>query len=161
MGSGINTTFRQVGIATGVAGLGAIFQSRVDSKLAELLPNAPRGLGEIVSSGGSQAAAARARRRGLAPKSSHAADVAFVSGFNEILLIAAVLSFVGAALGFFPGPLQRLRPAQARDEPQQSPSAASLPDWSARVGGALAASARASTPLRVSEARRQGRSVRC
>ena len=42
MGSGINTTFRQVGIATGVAGLGAIFQSRVDSKLAELLPHAPR-----------------------------------------------------------------------------------------------------------------------
>ena len=38
---------------------------------------------------------------GHAPKSSHAADVAFVSGFNEIILIAAVLSFVGAALGFF------------------------------------------------------------
>ncbi len=33
MGSGINTTFRQVGIATGVAGLGAIFQSQVASKL--------------------------------------------------------------------------------------------------------------------------------
>jgi EmrB/QacA subfamily drug resistance transporter len=42
MGSGINTTFRQVGIATGVASLGAIFQSRVDSKLSQLLPNAPR-----------------------------------------------------------------------------------------------------------------------
>ena len=28
MGSGINTTFRQVGIATGVAGLGAVFQSQ-------------------------------------------------------------------------------------------------------------------------------------
>ena len=38
MGSGINTTFRQVGIATGVAALGAIFQSRVDSKLSALLP---------------------------------------------------------------------------------------------------------------------------
>ena len=33
-------------------------------------------------------------------KAVHAADVAFVSGFNEILLIAAILSFVGAALGF-------------------------------------------------------------
>ena len=58
MGSGINTTFRQVGIATGVAGLGAVFQSRVDSKLSELLPHAPSGLGEIVASGGSRAAAA-------------------------------------------------------------------------------------------------------
>ena len=55
MGSGINTTFRQVGIATGVAALGAIFQSRVDSKLSELLPHAPAGLGELVSSGGSHA----------------------------------------------------------------------------------------------------------
>src|ERR1700760_2102350 len=53
MGSGINTTFRQVGIATGVAGLGAVFQSRVDSKISELLPRAPSGLGEIIASGGS------------------------------------------------------------------------------------------------------------
>ncbi|HEV7616126.1 MAG TPA: MFS transporter [Solirubrobacterales bacterium] len=99
MGSGINTTFRQVGIATGVAGLGAVFQSRVDSKLAELLPHAPAGLGEIVASGGSRAAAAVVPAR-IRPEVVHASDVAFVSGFNEIILIAAILSFVGAALGF-------------------------------------------------------------
>jgi EmrB/QacA subfamily drug resistance transporter len=99
MGSGINTTFRQVGIATGVAALGAIFQSRIDSKLGELLPNAPAGLGEMVSSGGSQAAAAAAPP-GQGARFTHAAEVAFTSGFNEILLIAAVLSFVGAALGY-------------------------------------------------------------
>ena len=29
MASGINSTFRQVGIATGIAGLGAVFQHRV------------------------------------------------------------------------------------------------------------------------------------
>jgi hypothetical protein len=97
-GSGINTTFRQVGIATGVAGLGAVFQSRVDSKLSELLPHAPSGLGELVASGGSRAAAA-VTPRALKPTVTHAADVAFVSGFNEIILIAAILSFVGAALG--------------------------------------------------------------
>jgi EmrB/QacA subfamily drug resistance transporter len=100
MGSGINTTFRQVGIATGVAGLGAVFQSRVDSKLSELLPNAPDGLGELVASGGSRAAAT-AHVAGIAPgQLGKAADAAFVSGFNEIILIAAILSFVGAALGF-------------------------------------------------------------
>ncbi len=99
MGSGINTTFRQVGIATGVAGLGAVFQSRVDSKLSELLPHAPSGLGEIVASGGSRAAGAVAPAR-IRPEVVHAANVAFVSGFNEIILIAAILSFVGAALGF-------------------------------------------------------------
>jgi EmrB/QacA subfamily drug resistance transporter len=100
MGSGINTTFRQVGIATGVAGLGAIFQSRVDSKLSQLLPNAPDGLGEIVSSGGSRAAVA-VSPPGTRAEVAHASTVAFVSGFNEIILIAACLSFVGAALGFF------------------------------------------------------------
>ncbi|HVY77927.1 MAG TPA: MFS transporter [Solirubrobacterales bacterium] len=100
MGSGINTTFRQVGIATGVASLGAIFQSRVDAKLGELLPNAPHGLGEIVSSGGS-VAAARAVPPGQRAEVVAAAKVAFVSGFNEILLIGAVLSFLVAGLGFF------------------------------------------------------------
>jgi EmrB/QacA subfamily drug resistance transporter len=100
MGSGINTTFRQVGIATGVAALGAIFQSRVDSKLSELLPHAPAGLGELVASGGSKAAAA-VTPPALRPEVIQASNEAFVSGFNEIILIAAVLSFVGAALGFF------------------------------------------------------------
>ncbi len=99
MGSGINTTFRQVGIATGVAGLGAVFQAQVGSKLSELLPHAPKGLGELVSVG-----RLSGRRRGHAPAVrpavSHAATIAFVSGLNEILLIASVLSFVAAILGF-------------------------------------------------------------
>ena len=66
MGSGINTTFRQVGIATGVAALGAVFQSRVDSELAEQLPHAPDGLGELVASGGSRAVAEALGARGHA-----------------------------------------------------------------------------------------------
>jgi EmrB/QacA subfamily drug resistance transporter len=99
MGSGINTTFRQVGIATGVAALGAIFQSRVDSKLSELLPGAPSGLGELVASGGSRAAVAVTPPRSR-PQVTHAADVAFTSGLNEIILIGAIISFVGAALGY-------------------------------------------------------------
>jgi EmrB/QacA subfamily drug resistance transporter len=99
MGSGINTTFRQVGIATGVAALGAVFQARVDSKLSEALPHRPPGLAELVSSGGS-----RAVEEALGPQATprvlHAADTAFVSGFNEILLIAAIVSFAGALAGF-------------------------------------------------------------
>jgi EmrB/QacA subfamily drug resistance transporter len=96
MGSGINTTFRQVGIATGVAGLGAVFQSQVDSKLAEELPEVPAGLSEAVASGGSRAAG----ELGFHGSALHAADVAFVSGMNEIFVIAAIISFVGAILGF-------------------------------------------------------------
>jgi EmrB/QacA subfamily drug resistance transporter len=100
MGSGINTTFRQVGIATGVAGLGAVFQGQIDSKLGQLLPHAPSGLGEAVASGGSRAVAELRLPPAIHAKAVHAADVAFVSGFNSILLIAAITSFVGAALGF-------------------------------------------------------------
>ena len=67
MASGINNTFRQVGIAAGIAGLGA-------------------SLGSIA---GSPAAAS-----GLAHQQK------FVDGLNAILLVAAIVSFVGAVLGF-------------------------------------------------------------
>jgi EmrB/QacA subfamily drug resistance transporter len=116
MGSGINTTFRQVGIATGVAALGAVFQSRVDSKLSSLLPHAPHGLAEVVSSGGSRAAAAvvpPAQR----PEVVHAAKLAFVSGFNEILLIGSILSFVVAGLGFALVRQRDFVPASRETEP--------------------------------------------
>ena len=99
MGSGINTTFRQVGIATGVAGLGAVFQSRVDSELAKQLPNAPDGFGELVASGGSRAVSDALGGR-ASPHLQHVADSAFVAGFNEILLIAGIISFVGAVAGY-------------------------------------------------------------
>ncbi|MGN6217367.1 MAG: MFS transporter [Solirubrobacterales bacterium] len=101
MGSGINTTFRQVGIATGVAGLGAVFQGQVNSKLGELLPKAPSGLGEVVSSGGSRAVSELSLPPAIQAKAIHAADMAFVSGFNEILVIGAIVCFVGAVLGLF------------------------------------------------------------
>jgi len=100
MGSGINSTFRQVGIATGVAALGAVFQSQIDSKLAEIMPRAPRGLGEIVASGGSRAVAALRLPPAVHAKAVHASDVAFVGAFNSILLIAAIVSLVGAIAGF-------------------------------------------------------------
>ncbi|MBS1861484.1 MAG: MFS transporter [Actinobacteria bacterium] len=100
MGSGINSTFRQVGVATGVAGLGAIFQSQVNSKLAEILPQAPKGLGEIVASSGSRGVAALPLPPALHVKAVAAADVAFVGALNSIILIAAILSFVGAIAGF-------------------------------------------------------------
>jgi hypothetical protein len=98
MASGINTTFRQVGIATGVAALGAVFQSRIDTKLGELLPGAPAGLSEVVASGGAEAASR------VAPPGSRAevaldAKIAFAGALNDILLIAAIIAFCGAALG--------------------------------------------------------------
>ena len=91
MASGINSTFRQVGIATGVAGLGAVFQSQITSHLASLAPNAPSGLDEAVAAGGSRA---------VPPEFSDAATGAFVAAFNDILLIGAIVLFAGAVLTF-------------------------------------------------------------
>ena len=98
MASGINSTFRQVGIATGVAGLGAVFQSRISSELATHLPQAPSRFADAVSSGaihqGVAAAPPQFRHQALA-----AADHAFLTAFNEILLIGGAVAIVGGLLG--------------------------------------------------------------
>jgi MFS family permease len=99
MASGINNTFRQVGIATGVAALGAVFQSQVSTKLAELAPNAPRGFADAVSSGGAQGAL-QAAPPGSRAELATAANQAFISGFNEILLVGAVVALIGSLTGF-------------------------------------------------------------
>jgi EmrB/QacA subfamily drug resistance transporter len=75
MASGTNSTFRQVGIATGIAALGAIFQAKVGS----------RALGG--SAGFAPAALARLR-------------VEFVSGLNELFLVCAGVTGVAALLSF-------------------------------------------------------------
>ena len=98
MASGINTTFRQVGIATGVAALGAVFQGSIDSKIAAALPQAPPELAEAVASGGTVAATAVAPPE-FTSQVATAADVAFTSAMNELLLIAAIISFAGAIAG--------------------------------------------------------------
>jgi EmrB/QacA subfamily drug resistance transporter len=99
MASGINNTFRQVGISTGVAGLGAIFQSQVSSKLSQLAPNAPSSFADAVSSGGIHAAV-QAAPPGSREQLTTAASQAFISGFNEILLVGGIVALVGAVCGF-------------------------------------------------------------
>jgi EmrB/QacA subfamily drug resistance transporter len=99
MASGINSTFRQVGIATGVAGLGAVFQHQVASKLAEVAPQAPPQAADAISSGAIEQATASAQPQ-LHEQAVNAANTAFISGFNEILLIGAAMAIVGGILGF-------------------------------------------------------------
>ena len=93
MGSGINNTFRQVGIATGIAGLGAVFQHGIETRLAEDVPGAPSELGEAVASSGSRA------MDGQGPEAVEAARDAFVGSLNELFLIAGIVALVGALLG--------------------------------------------------------------
>jgi EmrB/QacA subfamily drug resistance transporter len=93
MASGINSTFRQVGVATGIAAWGALFQHQVTQKfIAEAGTAASRfgdNVADFVAFGGAQ----RTGNPGLI----RAAETAFDSGLNEILLIAAIVALAGAA----------------------------------------------------------------
>jgi EmrB/QacA subfamily drug resistance transporter len=104
MASGINSTFRQVGIATGIAVLGAIFESSLKSNLASKLAGTPIAgrvaqIAHAVAGGGSQQVlhAVPPAERGRVELAIHAA---FVSAMNHILIVGGVIAFVGAALGF-------------------------------------------------------------
>jgi EmrB/QacA subfamily drug resistance transporter len=103
MASGINTTFRQVGIATGIAVLGAIFESGISSRLAPKLAGTPVGghaasIAHAVSAGGAQQVLASAPL-GQRAEVTLAIHSAFAGAMNEILLVGAVVAFVGAGLG--------------------------------------------------------------
>jgi hypothetical protein len=97
MAAGINNTFRQVGIATGIAGLGAIFQARVESKATSLLTatGVPSGRADAIAH---SIATQQGGGRGSGPVAK-VAQVSFISALNEILLVATIVAFVGAALG--------------------------------------------------------------
>jgi EmrB/QacA subfamily drug resistance transporter len=109
MASGINSTFRQVGIVTGIAGLGAIFEHEIThtttAKLAAAgqLPavqSAAHGqLKTLLVSGEVQTifhTLPHAAQTALA----HAYRVGFTEAFDVILVIAAAIALVGAALAF-------------------------------------------------------------
>jgi EmrB/QacA subfamily drug resistance transporter len=105
MASGINSTFRQVGIATGIAGLGALFTHTVTTRIVSLLrsahgvsPALAHTLAHAVAQGsgassGFGAVPARARSAAV-----HAVRAGFTSGLNQVFLVGAVLSFVAAVL---------------------------------------------------------------
>ncbi len=57
MASGANNTFRQVGIATGIAVLGAVFQSQIVAHTSAALRKTPTG-GAVLQHGGAQLQAA-------------------------------------------------------------------------------------------------------
>ena len=107
MASGINNTFRQVGIATGIAGLGAIFQHDVTRKTEALLSASPPGRAVLEAGHGRLGAAlvsgdVRSLGRTLSPAGrgalAHAYRTGFTGAFTSILIIAACIALVGSAL---------------------------------------------------------------
>jgi EmrB/QacA subfamily drug resistance transporter len=100
MGSGINSTFRQVGIATGIAALGSIFTSAVRSHVASGLHAAHQGGAHAIATAIANGQIAQAIAH-VAPRARAAVGevvrASFVAGLNDIFLVAAIVALVGAA----------------------------------------------------------------
>jgi EmrB/QacA subfamily drug resistance transporter len=106
MASGANNTFRQVGIATGIAVLGAVFQSQILSHTTALLARTPAGT-EVLHHGGTQLAGAlsagqvhEVAQQIPVPAARTALLDAYHQGFsttlNHLMVLAAIVAFVGA-----------------------------------------------------------------
>jgi EmrB/QacA subfamily drug resistance transporter len=104
MAAGINNTFRQVGVAIGIAVWGAIFVSRGADRVAELTAGSPgasgvrpRALVEAASSGDLDRALAH-----VPPPARHAVATAahdgFIAALNDVLTLGAFVAFAGAVL---------------------------------------------------------------
>jgi hypothetical protein len=104
MASGASNTARQLGLATGIAGLGAIFQSKIQSTLTPLVAGTPASshvheLARAVASGGT-GRALQAVPPAAQDKVTNAAHHAFVTGFNTIALVTVAVAAVGAVAAY-------------------------------------------------------------
>ena len=114
MAAGINDTFRQVGVAVGVAVWGAVFVAQGAAKVSDLTAGTatangdqPRQLVEAASSGSLHQALAAVPQQAQ-PAIEHAAREGFLAGFNDVLTLGGA----GLPRGRGAGPLAGSR---ARD----------------------------------------------
>ncbi len=103
MAAGTNNTFRQLGIATGIAALGSIFATRARHDLVAAMSQIPglAGRSQAAASAlvqGNNPVVAAGVRGAQAAALGRAAHASFVSGLNEILVIGAVVALVSAVL---------------------------------------------------------------
>jgi EmrB/QacA subfamily drug resistance transporter len=104
MAAGINDTFRQVGVAVGIAVWGAIFVGRGADEVSDLTAGTPaasgdrpRELVEAASSGNLGEALAAFPPQAQQTISTAAAE-GFLAGFNDVILLGGAVSLAGALL---------------------------------------------------------------
>jgi EmrB/QacA subfamily drug resistance transporter len=105
MASGSSSTFRQVGIATGIAGLGAVFLAQIRPDTARALASTASGR-LVLAHGGTRLSAAiagggvREAAASIPGPARHALISAYQIGFtttlNHLMAIAAVIAGIGA-----------------------------------------------------------------
>jgi EmrB/QacA subfamily drug resistance transporter len=129
MAAGINDTFRQVGVAVGIAAWGAIFVGRGADKTAEVAAGTPAASGdrprELVeaASSGSLDQALAAVPPGARDGVANAANQGFLVGLNDVLLIGALLAFAGAVLSAWLVREREIEREQVEPEPEPAPEA--------------------------------------
>jgi EmrB/QacA subfamily drug resistance transporter len=107
MAAGINDTFRQVGVAVGIAAWGAVFLGRGASKVSELVAGTPAASGDRprqlieAASSGTLDQALTAVPPGARSSVAHAANQGFLAGMNEILVLGGALALAGAVLALW------------------------------------------------------------
>lgn len=97
MASGINSTFRQVGIATGIAVLGTLFSHKVTEQVRSTITTVPGMAGRAGQVAGAVQPGQIGRLIAHLPARTGRAVAlvtrsAFTAGLNEILLVAAVIA---------------------------------------------------------------------
>ncbi len=110
MASGANSTFRQVGIATGIAGLGSVFQSQLQSHTLAALRSTAAGQGVLAHGGAAVQSAilgGAVHQAAAAIPSPSARDAlldAYHTGFSStldtIMVIGAVIALLGSIGAF-------------------------------------------------------------
>jgi hypothetical protein len=105
MASGVNSTFRQVGYATGIAALGSIFSHQIIDEFTSRMEGTSVLLGISGSDANLADVVISGQLRELLPQMSPAAreavtlaaNGAVVDSLNHVTLIAAVIAFAAAA----------------------------------------------------------------
>jgi hypothetical protein len=123
MASGVNTTFRQVGIATGIAAYGSIFASSLGKKLGQNLASTPalhQHLPRIVAAvqQGNVAQLFAATPKALHEPLAAAIHSSFTSTLDILFIVSSCLALVGATCSLA---LIRSRDFVASHEPPVSP----------------------------------------
>ncbi len=102
MASGINSTLRQVGTATGIAALGAIFTAHLRNTVSHRLAATPLAAHAHAIAAGIGGPKGSGVRSGLTAAARQAVATAAPAGFadslNEILLIGAVAAVASLTL---------------------------------------------------------------
>ena len=120
MASGINSTFRQVGIATGIAPLGTLFSNKVTDEVLAKVASVPglSGKGQRIATA-VQSGSIRQVIGQLAARARGSIAViikaAFTTGLDRILLVAAIIALASGVVALC-HPQQGLRRSPERPQ---------------------------------------------